>query len=147
MRTNIDNFDLESADGEEAPPRGGLLGLALMALAVGAGTALLFAPAEGAKTREVVGGRLRDFRGEAEGALSRVQGELGRREARRRRERRSSALLGLAVGAGVAALLLPQSGSETRRKLSEAWQRRKGDVDEEVDRVVREPQPDPQPTS
>lgn len=149
MRTNTDNFDdfeLEPADGEEAP-RGGLLGLALMALAVGAGTALLFAPAEGAKTREVVGERLRGFRGEAGGAFTRVQRELGRREARRRRERRSSALLGLALGAGVAALLLPQSGSETRRKLSEAWHRRKGTVDEEVDRVVREPQPDPQPTT
>jgi gas vesicle protein len=49
MRTNTDNFDLEAADGEES--RGGLFGLALVALAVGAGTALLFAPAEGAKTR------------------------------------------------------------------------------------------------
>lgn len=145
MRTNIDNFDLEPAGGEE--PRGGLLGLALVALAVGAGTALLFAPAEGARTREVVGGRLRDFRGEAEGAFARMQHELGRREARRRRARRSSAILGLAVGAGVAALFLPQSGPETRRKLSEAWQRRKGDVDEVVDRVVREPAPDPQPAS
>jgi gas vesicle protein len=146
MRSNFDHLDLEPAGGEE-PRGGGLLGLALMALAVGAGTALLFAPAEGARTREVVGGRLRDFRGEAEGAFTRVQRELGRRDARRRRERRSSALLGLALGAGVAALLLPQSGSETRRKLSEAWQRRKSDVDEAVDRVVREPEPDPLPAS
>ena len=145
MRTNVDNFDLEPAGGEK--PRGGLLGLALTALAVGAGTALLFAPAEGARTRELVGNRLRDVRGEAESAFTRVQRELGRREARRRRERRTSALLGLAVGAGVAALLLPQSGPETRRKLSDAWQRRKGEVDEAVERVVREPQPDPQPAA
>lgn len=145
MRTNIDNFDLEPAGGEE--PRGGLLGLALVALAVGAGTALLFAPAEGARTREVVGSRLRDVRGEAESAFTRVQRELGRREARRRRERRSSALIGLALGAGVAALLLPQSGPETRRKLSEAWQRRKREMEEDVDRVVGEPQPDPQPAA
>lgn len=145
MPTNIDNFDLEPAAGEE--PRRGLLGLALVALAVGAGTALLFAPAEGARTRELVGSRLRDVRGEAESAFTRVQRELGRREARRRRERRSSALIGLALGAGVAALLLPQSGPETRRKLSEAWQRRKGEVEEDVDRVVREPQPDPQPAA
>src|SRR5215207_2059747 len=117
MRTNIDDFDLEPAEGEES--QGGVLSLALVALAVGAGAALLFAPAEGSRTRAVVGERLRDVRGEAEGALSRVQRELGRREARRRRERRSSALLGLAVGAGLAALLLPQSGAETRRKLSE----------------------------
>ncbi len=145
MPTNIDNFDLEPADGEE--PRGGLFGFALMALALGAGAALLFAPAEGAKTREVVSERLRGFRGEAEGAFGRVQRELGRREARRRRERRSSALLGLALGAGVAALLLPQSGPETRRKLSEAIRRRKGEVDEVVDRAVREPEQDPQPAS
>jgi len=63
---------------------------------------------------------------------------LHRREARRQRGRRSSALLGLAVGAGVAALLLPQSGAETRRQLSAKLRRRKGDVEEAVDRVVRE---------
>jgi gas vesicle protein len=145
MRTNTDHFDLEAADGEES--RGGLFGLALVALAVGAGTALLFAPAEGAKTRELVGGRLRDFRGEAEGAIERVQRELHRREARRRRGRRSSALIGLAVGAGIAALLLPQSGAETRRQLSAKLRRRKGDVEEAVDRVVRESQAESQPST
>ena len=142
MRTNTDNFDLEAADGEGS--RGGLLGLAVAALAVGAGTALLFAPAEGAKTREAVGGRLRDFRGEA---LERVQRELHRRDARRRRQRSTSALIGLAVGAGVAALLLPQSGAETRRQLSEKFRRRKGDVEEAVDRVVRESESESQSTA
>jgi gas vesicle protein len=141
MRTNIEDFDLEPADDEES--QGGFLSLALVALAVGAGAALLFAPAEGSRTRAVVGERLRDFRGEAEGALSRVQREFGRREARRRRERRSSALLGLAVGAGVAALLTPVSGPETRQKLSAALRRGKEQADEAVERVVREPQPDP----
>ncbi len=145
MRTNLNNFDLEPADGEASG--GGVLGLALVALAVGAGTALLFAPAEGAKTREVVGGHLRDFRGEAESALARVQREIGRRDARRRRERRLAALLGLAVGAAVAALVLPQSGPDTRRKLSAAVRRRKEQADEVVDRVVREPQRDPQPAA
>jgi gas vesicle protein len=145
MRTNTDNFDLEAAGGEGS--RGGLLGLAVAALAVGAGTALLFAPAEGAKTREVVGERLRDFRGEAESALERVQRELRRRDARRRRQRSTSALIGLAVGAGVAALLLPQSGAETRRQLSEKFRRRKGDVVEAVDRVVRESQSESQSTT
>lgn len=145
MNTNIDNFDLESAGGEET--RGGMLGFALAAVAAGAGAALLFAPAEGSKTREVVGERLRGVRGGAEQVLARVQRELGRREARRRRQRRSSALLGLAVGAAVAALLLPQSGPETRRKLSETLRRRKGELEENVDRVVREPQPEPQASS
>jgi gas vesicle protein len=141
MRTNIEDFDLEPAEGEES--QGGVLSLALVALAIGAGAALLLAPAEGSRTRAVVGERLRDIRGEAEGALSRVQRELGRREARRRRERRSSALLGLAVGAGVAALLTPVSGPETRQKLSAALRRGKEQADEAVERVVREPQPDP----
>ena len=145
MRTSIDNFDLEAAEGEES--RGGLFGLALVALAVGAGTALLFAPAEGAKTREVVGERLRDFRGEAESAIGRVQRELHRRDARRRRQRSTSALIGLAVGAGVAALLLPQSGAETLRQLSAKLRRRKGDMEEAVDRVVRESQSEPQSTA
>jgi gas vesicle protein len=146
MHTNTDNFDLDDAVGEESHG-GGLFGLALVALAVGAGTALLFAPAEGAKTREVVGERLRGFRGEAESAIGRVQRELHRREARQRRGRRSSALIGLAVGAGVAALLLPQSGAETRRQLSAKLRRRKGDVEEAVDRVVRESQPESQPSA
>ena len=141
MRTNIEDFDLEPAEGEES--QGRVLSLALVALAIGAGAALLLAPAEGSRTRAVVGERLRDIRGEAEGALSRVQRELGRREARRRRERRSSALLGLAVGAGVAALLTPVSGPETRQKLSAALRRGKEQADEAVERVVREPQPDP----
>ena len=146
MRTNTDNFDLDDAGGEESHG-GGLFGLALVALAVGAGTALLFAPAEGARTREVVGERLRDFRGEAESALARVQREVHRRDARRRRERSTSALLGLVVGAGVAALLLPQSGAETRRQLSAKLRRRKGDVEEAVDRVVRESQSESQSTA
>ena len=87
MRTNTDNFDLEPAEGEES--RGGLFGLALMALAVGAGTALLFAPAEGAKTREVVGERLRDFRGGAPLVrAARPGGGRGRRGAAAAAERR-----------------------------------------------------------
>ena len=54
--------------------------------------------------QDPAGGRgpARDLRGGAEGALERVQRELGRREARRRRERRTSALIGLAVGAALA---------------------------------------------
>ena len=144
MRTNIDNFDLEPADGEQS--RGGLLGLALTALAIGAGTALLFAPAEGARTRELVGHRLRDVRSEAESAFARVQRELGRREARRRRERRSSALLGLAVGAGLAALLTPESGPDVRRRIAERLRRTEEEVPD-ADRVVREPQPEPEPAA
>jgi hypothetical protein len=83
------------------------------------------------------------LRGEAEGAIERVQREINRRDVRRRRERRFSALIGLAVGAGLAALLVPESGAETRRRLSEKLKRRKEEAEQAATRVVREPQPDP----
>jgi gas vesicle protein len=138
MQSQFDTFDLDRAEQDEG---GGLVGIALLALAVGAGAAMLFAPAEGAETRRLVGSRLRDWRGDAEGALERVQRELGRREARRRRERRTSALLGLAAGAGLAALLTPRSGPEVRRGIVDRL--RRDDKVAELDRVVREPQPEP----
>jgi gas vesicle protein len=144
MRKDFDNFDLEDEAGGEKG--GGLLGLALFALAVGAGAAMLFAPAEGTKTRRLVGARLKSLRGDAGDVLERVQHELGRREARQRRERRSSALLGLAVGAGVVALLTPESGPAVRRRIAERLRRADEPVPE-IDRVVREPQPDPEPAA
>ncbi|HUR93259.1 MAG TPA: YtxH domain-containing protein [Gemmatimonadales bacterium] len=144
MSSDIDGFELEPSGGDE--DSSGFLGMALLALAVGAGSALLFAPAEGARTRKAVRGRLRELQGGAGAAIERMQRELGRREARRRRqERRTSLLIGLAVGAGVAALLVPESGSETRRRLSDTIRRRGVSAEGEVpvDRVVREPQPEP----
>lgn len=140
MRTDFEQFDLEGAQDHGS---GGILGLALLALAVGAGSALLFAPAEGARTRELVGGRLQELRGGTELALRRVQRQLRRREEQRRRQRKLSALLGLAVGAGLAALLVPKSGPETRRSLVETLRFRAHDAAENEARVVREPQPDP----
>jgi|SRR6478752_2404871 len=139
MRTDFEQFDL-TADEDSS---GGTFGLALLALAVGAGAALLFAPTEGARTREMVGGGLREIRGGAEVALRRVQRELGRREERRRRQRQVSAVLGLAVGAGLAALLVPESGADTRRRLVDTLKRRADRAKEHADRVVREPQPEP----
>jgi gas vesicle protein len=147
MRSDFKGFDLEPT-GREDDGAGGFLGLALLALAVGAGSALLFAPVEGARTRKAVGGRVRQLKGGAGVAFERVQRELGRREARRRRrERRASALIGLAVGAGVAALLVPESGPDTRRRISESLGRREGGVGKPVEKVVREPQSDPEPVA
>lgn len=142
MPSDFDTFDL---DQDEQNERGGLFGPALLALALGAGAAMLFAPAEGAETRRLVGSRLKDWRGGAGDALERVQRELGRREAQRRRQRRTSALMGLAIGAGVAALLTPRSGPEVRQSIADRFRREDQDTekDTEVDRVVREPQPEP----
>ena len=140
MPRDFDAFDLEP-DGRGREGSDGL-GLALLALAVGAGSAMLFAPVEGARTRQVVQGRLRDLRGGAEGALERVQRELGRRE-----ERRTSALIGLAIGAGLAALLVPESGSDTRRRISRTIRRRREHLEQATERVVHEPQPDPEPVA
>ncbi|HEX3275363.1 MAG TPA: YtxH domain-containing protein [Gemmatimonadales bacterium] len=142
MPSDFDTFDL---DQDEQHERGGLFGPALLALALGAGAAMLFAPAEGAETRRLVGSRLKDWRGGAGDALERVQRELGRREAQRRRQRRTSALMGLAIGAGVAALLTPRSGPEVRQRIADRFRREDQDTekDTEVDRVVREPQPEP----
>jgi len=145
MRKDFDNFDLEGDAGREEGG-GGLLGLALFALAVGAGAAILFAPADGTKTRRLVGARLKSWRGDAGDVLERVQHELGRREARQRRQRRSSALMGLAVGAGVAALLTPESGPAIRSRIAERLRRAEEEVPE-IDRIVREPQPDPEPAA
>ena len=140
MSNDFETFDL---DRDERGEHGHLLGSALLALALGAGAAMLFAPAEGAKTRRLVGSRLKDWRGGAEDALERVQRELGRREAQRRRQRRTSALMGLVIGAGVAALLTPRSGPEVRRSIADRIRREDTDEGAEVDRVVREPQPEP----
>lgn len=145
MLTELERLDPDVLASDEAG--GGLLGPALLAMALGAGAALLLAPAEGARTRQIVGGRLRDLRGGAEGALARIQQELGRRDARRRRDRRASALLGLAVGAGLAALLTPRSGPEIRRRIADRIKRDRREISDEVERVVREPQREPQPTA
>lgn len=139
MQSEFERLDPEILASDEAGGR--FLGPAILAMALGAGAALLLAPAEGARTRKIVGGRLRDLRGGAESALARIQHELGRREARRRRERRSSALLGLAVGAGLAALLMPKSGPEIRQRIAARIKHDRREIRDEVERVVREPQP------
>jgi len=59
MRRDINNFDLEDSEQEEEGG-GGFLGLALFALALGAGAAMLYAPAEGSRTRRLVGERIND---------------------------------------------------------------------------------------
>jgi gas vesicle protein len=74
---------------EHIPPeeRGGFVGLALLAAAVGAGAALLLAPTAGSR----------------------------RQKKHSRREKRIIALAGVLVGVGLTALLTPESGPATRK--------------------------------
>jgi len=108
MAMNTDDFDLEPA--EEEGGRGGFFGLALIALALGAGSALLFAPAEGARTRQRLSKEIVELRGGAAKTVARIQREVHRRRTRDRREKRLYALAGLVVGAGLGAFLRPLAG-------------------------------------
>jgi gas vesicle protein len=98
--------DSESLESQPVPPagdRGGFIALAIVAAAVGAGAALLLAP-----------DRLRSRKSER----------------RLRREQRTIAAAGFLVGAGLTALLAPESGPATRKKLSGTWSRiRVGAID------------------
>ncbi len=88
----------------------------LLAL-LGAGAALLLAPDEGVRTRQRLGGELRDLRGGAAKALDRIGRELGRRRERDRREKQLAAIAGLVAGVVLGVLLTPESGSDTRRRI------------------------------
>jgi gas vesicle protein len=78
---------------EPMPPeeRGGVVALAVLAAAVGAGAALLLAPETGSRARK--------------------------QEHHARRGKRIIALAGFLVGAGLTALLTPESGPATRKRL------------------------------
>jgi hypothetical protein len=102
MDTN--DFDLEPPEAEGG---GGFFTLVLIALALGAGSALLFAPAEGTKTRQRLGRELEELRGGAAKTVARIQREVHRRRTRERREKRLYALIGLVVGGGLGAFLRP----------------------------------------
>jgi gas vesicle protein len=106
-----------SSDDSQLGEQGGFVALAVLAAALGAGAALLLAPDQGSKTRKRVGKKLRGLRGDAGEAVSRLQREIARRKSQSRREKRIIALAGLLIGAGVAALLSPESGAQVRTRL------------------------------
>ncbi len=116
MSFDTEDLDLEPEEGSEG---GGSIGLALLAAAIGAGAALLFAPTEGARARQLLGGELRDLRGDASKVLGRLQREVRRRRTQDRRRAQLAAIAGLAIGAGLTALLTPASGPEARRRITE----------------------------
>ena len=100
-----------------AGERGGFVALALLAAALGAGAAVLLAPDEGGKTRERVGRGLRSLGGDAAETVAQLRREIRSRKNQSRREKRIVAVTGLLIGAGVAALLAPESGAQVRRRL------------------------------
>jgi gas vesicle protein len=117
---SFDTADLDlDPELEESSEGGGSFGLGLLAAAIGAGAALLFAPTEGARTRELLGGELRGLRGDASKVLGRLQREVRRRRTQDRRRAQFAALAGLAVGAALTALLTPTSGPEARRRITD----------------------------
>lgn len=100
-----------------AGERGGFVALALLAAALGAGAAVLLAPDEGGKTRKRVGRGLRSLGGDAAETVAQLRREIRSRKNQSRREKRIVAVTGLLIGAGVAALLAPESGAQVRRRL------------------------------
>jgi gas vesicle protein len=114
--------------------RGGFVALAVLAAAAGAGAAILLAPEEGAKTRKRVGKGLRSLGGDAAGTIAQLQREVRRRKSQSRREKRLIAVAGILVGAGLAALLSPESGADTRKRLGGTLSRIKVGA---IDRIER----------
>jgi gas vesicle protein len=133
--TNTDpTIQFDSLDNAQEG-RGGFVALAVLAAAAGAGAAILLAPEEGAKTRKRVGKGLRSLGGDAASTITHLQREIRRRKSQSRREKRLIALAGLLVGAGIAALLAPESGSATRKRLGGTLGRIKVGAVDRIDRL------------
>jgi hypothetical protein len=130
----MQSHDIPEATQGEPGGRGGFVALAVIAAAIGAGAALLVAPEEGASTRRRVGQGLRTIRGETSGTIAQLRREIRRRRAQSRREKQIIGLAGLLIGAGLAAVLTPESGPTTRRRLGSTLGRIKVGA---VDRIER----------
>lgn len=139
MTDAINNLENGSSDDSPAGEGGGFVALAVLAAALGAGAAVLLAPDQGGRTRKRVGRGLRSLRGDAAGTVAQLRREIRRRSNQSRREKRVIAVAGLLIGAGVAALLAPESGSQVRRRLSGTLGRIKVGA---IDRIERLRQPD-----
>jgi gas vesicle protein len=145
-QTDTDSFTLTEQAGSGT---GSLVATAVVAAAVGAGVALLFAPEKGVKTRKRLGRRMRKL----ELAKQFDELELGKRAARMgsgaaggwKQFRKESArrldpdngggmnkplyaLLGTLAGAAAAVLLAPDSGAETRERLGNKLRDMKDDA-------------------
>lgn len=128
-------FDLEPVNGNPRGERGGFVALAVLAAAVGAGAALMLAPEEGARTRKRVGRGLRSLRGEASETIAQLQREIRKRRRQARRDKQITALAGLLIGAGLTALLTPESGPTARKRLGGTLSRIKVGAVDRIDRL------------
>ncbi len=117
MSDIANNLENGTPNDSPAGERGGFVALAVLAVALGAGAAVLLAPDEGGQTRKRVGRGLRSLRGDAAETVAQLRREIRRRRNQSRREKQIIAVAGLLIGAGVAALLSPQSGAQVRRRL------------------------------
>ncbi len=135
MADDHTHLELETANGAAQGDRGGFGTLVVLAAALGAGAAILFAPEEGARTRERVGRGLRSLRGEASDSIAQLQREIGRRKRQTRRDKQLIGLTGFLIGAGLATLLTPESGGATRKRLGITLSRIKVGAVEKIERL------------
>jgi gas vesicle protein len=104
-----DHEPLKSTDVSPNGHRGGFIALAVVAAAIGAGAALLLGPEQKFRPRKS--------------------------RSRSRAEKRIVALAGILVGAGLTALLAPESGPVTRKRLSGTFSRIKVGAIDRIERI------------
>jgi gas vesicle protein len=134
---------LESTKALTAGERGGFVALAVLAAAVGAGAALLLAPDTGSRTRQWVGRGLRGLRGDAAETIGQLQREIRIRRHHSGGGKRIVALAGFLVGAGLTALLTPESGPATRKLLGGKLSRIKVGAVDRIERLRHADAPEP----
>jgi len=117
--------------------RGGFVALAILSAALGAAAALLLAPASGSHTRQKVGRGIRGISGEAATTIAQLQRDVWKRKHQSRSEKRIVALAGFLVGAGLTALMTPESGPATRKILGGALGRIKVGTVSRIERLRR----------